>query len=248
MKKINVYDLESVLCADDLLLMDACEDELRKINNNYLVFRNGEYYVYARGEIPIMFVVHVDTMRNGNNVRLARHNDVIYNKNGILGADDRAGVFALFSVLRRLSGGNEFPSVLLTNFEESGFLGVECFLTDDVWSRFDHLFVGLDRHGKNDFVYYSKIDKSVIDYVSSFGYKESQGILSDVFFLTCFYDVPHVNLSVGYYNEHRDSEYLVVSELNESINKIYSMVLNPYKPNIGNKKEDGHDDMSELRY
>ena len=73
-----------------------------------------------------------DNIKN-DDVKLLLDKQYIRNENGILGADDRSGIFIIFSIIKECLLYNiPFPSILITNFEEFGFAGAKAF-ADQGW-------------------------------------------------------------------------------------------------------------------
>lgn len=188
----------------------------------------GPLYLYAPGEIPMCLVAHYDTLVK-TEIELVLTNNVLTNKHGLLGADDRAGIYAICKVLEaRSQQGLPLPSVLFTDLEESGGLGVREFIQHGEWGGKDRLFIELDRRGVNDYVFYSfTLPKQVKSYIETFGYIERNGSYSDIANLTDEYCVPAVNLSVGYYHEHSASECLHLDELGLAINRVVDILESP---------------------
>ena len=71
--------------------------------------------------------------------------------------------------------------------------------------------------------------KQLERYVESYGYVEELGSYSDVADLTAEYEIPHINVSVGYHAQHTNSEELHLDELNLSLHRVFRMLNNPYR-------------------
>jgi di/tripeptidase len=185
------------------------EEEIFNLFNE--TFKNCVYkknnYLYIKGVLTnVLFNAHVDTVKSGRNFNLKRYGDVIYNSLGILGADDRAGVYILYELAK--AGG----SILLTNFEESTGMGVKTFCKD--FKELNHnLFVGLDRKGFKEFVSYTYSNNAIDSIFKKLGYEKKMGSHSDVRTLTENFSRYNVNLSAGFYNEHTTGEYLSLSSM-----------------------------------
>ena len=196
------------------------------------VIEDGENYIfYEASNSPLCLVAHIDTIKR-EQVKLEQSQNIIRNKYGVLGADDRAGVYGIIQLLYLCREHNvPYPSVLFTNFEEQGGIGVKCFIDD--WSHAEPfkntwLFIELDRANANQYVYYSwDLPFEVKNYVESFGFVEQHGSYSDIADLTEAFLIPSVNLSVGYYNQHTAHEQLHVDELQLTINRVFAMLQNP---------------------
>lgn len=167
---------------------------------------------------PIALVSHIDTVRHHDRVELLHHlaSNALFNKHGVLGADDRAGVYAnLQLVLDREHG--PMPIVIFPNEEEVGGIGVKQLISDGAlspWLDQIKLFIELDRLGIDQYVYYYHVlPKSLKTWVENFGYEADHGSYSDVADLTNAYGIPHFNLSVGYYDQHTSNERLCLDGL-----------------------------------
>lgn len=218
-----LYDLQAVLKASTKTILKAAAEELRKTHEK--VYET-HYYTYAIGEVPMCLVAHADTVRaDSGPMDLDVTPWAIRNKNGILGADDRAGIFAIFQILKTAPAK---PSVLITNYEESGCRGAVRWLLDGVWSTKDVLFIELDRRGSSHYVTYNgTLPKEVADYIESFGFRRENGTVSDIMYITEEYGVPSVNLSIGFHNEHSHREILILDEMWATIRKVRAMVAVP---------------------
>jgi len=185
------------------------------------IITDNNNYIYRKGNIPLCFVAHIDTVSK-NKIEIEIKRNVITNKHGILGADDRAGVYALLQILR-VSHPDKTPHILFTNYEESGGIGVKQFCKDIKEMPNINLFVELDRCNANDYVYYIDIPQEVKDYIESFGFVEDYGSYSDIYDLTKTFRIPSVNISVGYYHQHTVREFLVLDILDNTIDRCLAM-------------------------
>lgn len=189
-------------------------------------------YIYAPGENATCLVAHLDTCRNAMDepVVLTKSRNVIRNIKGILGADDRAGIYGILEVIRHCKASDiPLPSVIFTNYEERGGAGVREFIKSQLFKPEGiNLFIELDRKGCNEYVFYSHmLPKKVKDYVESFGFQENRGSYSDIADLTNEYEIPSVNLSVGYYQQHSAMEKLHYDELLLTIDRVCDMCADP---------------------
>lgn len=204
--------------------------------------RHTDKYVYVDRGHPICLVAHVDTVRHKDKLELIEHNGVIRNKHGVLGADDRAGVFALFQLAD--TGCN----LLFTNYEESGGKGA-CLAASELALKGVNLLVELDRKGCNEYVFYSySLPKQVEKYIESFGYIQNYGSYSDI---AEFYRVPGVNLSIGYYNQHTSKESLHLDEMWLNIERCRRIIESPiekrYKPKVERFRDEYSWDIPDLK-
>ncbi len=184
-------------------------------------FKDGIYkknYFYLQGKYKdVLFNAHVDTVKRDNEFNIKQYGDFIYNRKGILGADDRAGIWIAYNLAKAGA------SILLTDYEETTKAGVNAFCMDfyDVNHK---IFVGLDRRGFKEFVNYGYAAEEINRIFKKLGYKEKIGSYSDVLKLTERYSRLNVNLSVGFYNEHTKDEYLSLSSMHFTLNKCLKLL------------------------
>lgn len=171
----------------------------------------------------VLLVAHADTYwdhhygGNGNKPQnIFQQNGIIRNENGGLGADDRAGC-AIVYLLKDLG-----HSILITNGEEDGRKGSNWLMScnHDIADKinFQHQFiVQLDRRNGRDFKCYSVGTDDFRNYVKQItGYTEpDRSSYTDI--VTICRDICGVNLSIGYHNEHSESEYLVIAEWKKTL-------------------------------
>ena len=187
-------------------------------------------YVYVKNESPLMLVAHIDTVRHGTKVDIKINDNMISNSRGILGADDRAGVYMLLNVYSYVKEvGGIVPQFLFTNFEESFGVGVSQFIKHGHLNKENvKFFIEADRLGRDQYVNYHYLPDPLAKFIESFGYRHAHGSYSDIHNLTATYKIPSVNISVGYYFQHTPSEILNWSYLNESLDKLIRIVENMY--------------------
>ena len=190
--------------------------------NGYQTER-GTRYVYGPGTVPIMLIAHTDTVHDGPPTILYHDpaQRVVWSPTG-LGADDRAGVYAIADLLRQ----GFRPHVLLTDCEETGGQGAE-EAADWIPRPPVNLLIQLDRQGANDAVYYSCDNPSLERWITRHGYRTAIGTFSDISILMPGWDRAGVNLSVGYYGQHTEGEYLRLGELEETIRRVGAMLTKP---------------------
>lgn len=182
-------------------------------------------HLYTPGTIPILLVAHVDTVHLGppNTIYHDERKGCLWSPDG-LGADDRAGVFGILEILRR----GFRPHVLFTDEEECGGHGAN--ETINTWDAPDvNLIIQLDRMNSKDAVWYDCENNKAEKWVNKYGFKTAHGSFSDISILAPEWHIAAVNLSIGYYNQHTDSEHLVLGEAMATIDKVCEMLANPPK-------------------
>lgn len=185
----------------------------------------GEAYVYGAGDTPALLVAHVDTVHRRTPVAKELCFDpakqILWSPVG-LGADDRAGVYAIREVL----ASGRRPHVLFTDDEETGGRGAEeaaySLSAPDV-----RCMVEIDRQGHNDYVMYDNDSDAMRRWCESFGWVESVGSFTDISVLMEPWNLSGANVSCGYYGQHTTGEYLRLDQLRETIRRVCLMVDSP---------------------
>lgn len=192
------------------------------LRRNYKKVVETPEYIYAVGDIPIALVAHMDTVFKSppRNIYFDTDKGVIWSPEG-LGADDRAGVFAILNILKK----GYRPSVIFTTDEEIGAVGATKMVMDmgEPLSELKYI-IQLDRRGEKDCVFYDCDNKEFVTYIEDFGFKEAMGSFSDISMICPEWQICGVNLSVGYINEHTESEFLMTPILYSTIEKVQKML------------------------
>ena len=181
-------------------------------------------YIYAVGNIPIALVAHMDTVfkvqPQNDEIFYDKEKGVIWSSAG-LGADDRAGIFAIVQILYSQLR----PSIILTTGEEKGGIGAEAFISDfkEPIQPLKYI-IELDRRGADDCVFYNCDNDLFIDYVETFGFELNWGSFTDISVICPKWGVAGVNLSVGYQDEHSVVERLYVRHLKKTISRVTNML------------------------
>ena len=188
--------------------------ELEKTHDNVIV---ADGFVYAQGTFPVLLVAHLDT------VHTQLPQSIIYNKKkgqlsspqGI-GGDDRCGVYMILEIIKEYN-----CSVLFCEEEESGAIGADKFTKSKLAKNLEfNYIIELDRRGKNDAVFYDCDNKDFEEFITKDYYKTAWGTFSDISVIAPELKCAAVNLSCGYYNAHTKEEYVVLAEMEESINRV----------------------------
>ena len=199
-----------------------------KYDKNVIVTKD---YIVAIGNIPIALVAHMDTVFKipVSDLYYDKQKGVLWSPEG-LGADDRAGIFAIIKILQD----GYRPSIILTTGEESGGLGASALVETHPKCPIPNLkyMIQLDRHGTNDCVFYDCYCPEFVNYVESFGFCERWGSFTDISFLMPEWQIVGVNLSVGYEDEHSHSEILNINPLFDTIRKVKQMLSETDIPNF----------------
>ena len=204
--------------ANLLTLLKASEKQVRKIATKELC-ANGykpivhEQYIYAEGSVPVLLVAHYDTVLAKPPTSIRISNGWLSAKKG-LGADDRAGVYAILEIIRK-----HHCYVLFTGGEEKGCIGAEAFTKSGIKPDVNYI-IELDRKGDNDAVYYDGANDKFEDFITSHGWKTAYGSFTDICTLAPYIGVAAVNLSIGYYDQHTPNETLDTNAMNKIIGRV----------------------------
>lgn len=217
-------------------LVSLSQKEMRRAMTQYLKGRYENYiftndYLVAIGDIPIALVAHMDTVFKTpvSDLYYDQKKGVLWSPQG-LGADDRAGMFAIIKLLQK----GLRPSIIFTTDEEKGGLGASALAKDHKKCPIPGLkyMIELDRRGSNDCVFYDCYNPEFVEYVESFGFCEKYGSFSDISFLMGEWGICGVNLSVGYDDEHSYTEILNIGPLYDTIKKVEKMLSEKEIPNF----------------
>ena len=196
-----------------------------------------ERFLYVRGSRSnkVLLVAHADTVWDReygydpgptNEIMIEDGNIRAVNEEFGLGADDRAGC-AMLWLLKDL-----VHSLLVTNGEEHGQTGSSWLKSHNkhIYNEInrDHQFVmEFDRRNGGDFKCYDVGTDEFRFYVTKkTGYTEPDRRATTDIRLLCR-DIPGVNLSVGYHNEHHEKEYLSIVEWEHSLDVVTEWFSEP---------------------
>lgn len=173
-------------------------------------------FVYAQGTFPVLLVAHLDTVHSQLPVQIIynKNKDTLSSPQGI-GGDDRCGVYMILEAIKK-----HHCSVLFCEDEEIGAIGADKFTKSKVAQnlKFNYI-IEFDRRGNNDAVFYDCNNEDFEKFITKEFYKTTWGSFSDISILAPFLKCAAVNLSCGYYNAHTTAEYVVLSEMNKSLNE-----------------------------
>lgn len=195
---------------------------------------NTKDYLYAKGDIPIMLVAHLDTVHNTpEKIYIDTNEKVMWSPTGI-GGDDRCGVYAILKIISK-----HRPYILFTQDEEIGCLGVKEFIKDIKEPDLKYI-IELDRRGSKDCVFYDCGNEEFQEYVKSFGFEKAYGTYTDIRAISDEWDIASVNLSIGYQNEHTTNEIINFMDVVSTIRKVNMMLddeKNSKKYDLQRKKQ-----------
>lgn len=210
-----------MIAFDDILRMRQKELKhylagyLKRVDYN-VVNRKG--FLYAEGEVPVLLVAHLDTVHNEKPEIICRSADGRYmmSPQGI-GGDDRCGVYMILQIINEAR-----CHVLFCEDEEIGGQGAREFAKSDIKADVNFI-VEMDRRGNNDAVFYGCNNPEFTEFVCSFGFCEAIGSFSDISVVAPHLETAAVNISAGYYNEHRLHEMIDTFAMQDNIERIIRM-------------------------
>ena len=179
-------------------------------------------FLYAVGDIPVALVAHLDTVFTipPKTIYFDQRKNVLWSPEG-LGADDRAGVFAIIKIIRA----GLKPHIIFTTDEEVGALGATALIEQSPQPFAEMKYIiQLDRRGDCDCVFYDCDNADFVKYVEQFGFIENYGSFSDISEICPAWKIAGVNLSVGYQDEHSVAETLHISPFLATVEKVIKML------------------------
>lgn len=178
----------------------------------------------------ILLSAHMDTVKGVlKDRKLIEKNGIIHSDKGVLGADDRAGIAIILSVLRNVDKIESFNGTLKIAFsreEEIGCIGATNI--DSNWYSDVDLAIVIDRRGNRDIVvgcstaFCSNSVGFFLEDVSEMcdmDWKCVEGGVSDALIFSQT-GINSVNLSAGYMNEHTDKEWVSLMDMKDTMKLI----------------------------
>ncbi len=210
-------DFEIILRMSQKALKRALTAELKRLGYDSVQAPKG--FVYAPGEIPVMLVAHLDTVHKQEVKTICYSLDgkIMMSPEGI-GGDDRAGVYMLLQIIQ-----NCRCHVLFCEDEETGGNGAREFANSRIRPDVNFI-VEMDRRGENDAVFYNCDNSEFEDFICGFGFTKAYGTFSDISVIAPRLGIAAVNISAGYYNEHRQHEYIDLAALESNVVRISQIV------------------------
>ena len=213
----DVNQLKDILQMDQSTLKNYLELQLE--DKGYKPI-NKKGFLYAEGDIPVLLVAHLDTVHHEKPTIICFSEDMRYvmSPQGI-GGDDRCGVYMILELLRDFK-----CHVLFCEDEECGGQGANKFTASKIYPKVNYI-VEMDRRGSNDAVFYRCDNPEFTDFVLGFGFEENHGSFSDISVVAPYLKTAAVNISAGYFNEHRQHEYIDMYAVENNIRRIGEMIM-----------------------
>lgn len=208
-------------------LVMLSQSELKQVASKFLkknydkVIETKEFII-AEGDIPIALIAHLDIIFDSppKEVYFDRQKNVILSPTG-LGADDRAGVYAIFRIIRE----GLHPHIIFTTDEEISRAGAIATAKLNMPFKDLKYIIELDRRGSNDCIFYNCGNETFINYIESFGFEWNYGTYADIYEICPSWEIAGVNLSIGYKDEHTTGEVLFVGQMLSTIEKVKNMLM-----------------------
>lgn len=243
----NIYE---ILRRDQNGTSDYVKEFLTSIGAIFEVDSYGNIYYLDHENAPLLSA-HMDTVRKDSDfvvgAFLTEDEDEKIFSGGILGGDDKCGVYIILKALKE----GKKVNFIFSRDEEIGCLGIKALLkpnytenkvlADKIRNNCLWCLV-LDRRGNSDIICtknaYGTLDfEKALEKMSeagNFGYKAAQGLSSDANTIREF--VSTANISVGYYKPHSEEEYIVKADLQKAYDYTIYLIDNlkdKFKPTAG---------------
>lgn len=214
-------DFERILRLPQKNLKRALADELRR--RGYAPV-SWDGFLYAPGTAPVLLTAHMDTVHPTpvEHICYTADRTIAMSPEGI-GGDDRAGIYMVLKVIEEAN-----CHVLFCEDEEIGCVGARKFTRSEIQPEVNYV-VEMDRRGSNDAVFYDCDNREFTAFVCGFGFEEAQGSCSDISHIAPYLGVAAVNISAGYYNEHRLHEHINLPQMERNAQRVGQMVQAPAK-------------------
>lgn len=214
-------------------ILGMTQEQLKDYLCSYLCgvgykINSADGYVFAKGDIPVLLIAHMDTARNKEIpktiLKLPTDEGIKMTADGtLIGGDDRCGVWMIMNIIKKSK-----CHVLFLEDEEIGCVGARKFANSDHTNYISEnisFMIELDRRGKNDCVFYSNDNRDFIKYIEEkTGTKEAVGSMSDISTIMPKTMIAGVNLSCGYYREHTIDEYIMVEEMENMMERLQNFL------------------------
>lgn len=199
---------------------------LRKNGISFTADDIGNVYSLKYANAPILSA-HLDTVQDTFDVFLAKYITIrknILSGYGVIGGDDKCGVYIILDLILQ----KKFNFVLSVG-EETGGFGMRHFLSENDISGCSYGLV-LDRRGNDDIICYrndygtKKFEDSLSAVGEVYGYSPGTGTFSDADQIN--EQISCANLSVGYFNPHTKSEFVLLADLKKAEDYVFSILKN----------------------
>lgn len=214
-----------------LEILMLTQEELYNYIIDFLTIRDIKYkakdeaYIYINDHAwnvtrPLL-TSHLDTINDSYNElpRLSIKDNIITTTNkAVLGGDDRAGVWVMLQLLDK--GIKDYDYVFFCD-EEVGGLGSKLFAKEHLIDIIEYsCYISLDRRGSKEVASYGYDNDDLVKVFTDIGYTSVRGSFTDCVNLSNVTEVACINLSVGYNNEHTNSEVQDITVMYNLVNRL----------------------------
>lgn len=200
---------------------------LNLIQSGYKEVFQENGFVYAKGDIPVLLVAHMDTVHKlcPTIIEYRENGNILSSPQGI-GGDDRCGVYMIHEVIKELK-----CSVLFTEDEEIGCVGAKKFADSPYINDLNvNYMIEFDRKGSTDAVFYECNNEEFSSFiVNNSNFIPTHGSFTDICKLMPAAKTAGVNISCGYYNAHAKDEYVNLQEMKKNIERVKQVIKTPAK-------------------
>lgn len=259
MDKKLLLDLFKIpaMSGDEGKVSEFIQKQLKILNIDFTVDNTGNIFNVSNPNRPLL-CAHMDTVQSKFDTIMSKFVHIVKGEilkgYGVIGGDDKCGIFAILELLKE---GHKDVNFLFTVEEESGAVGSTMFVSENDISEIPYGII-LDRRGSGDIICYRndygtiEFENAISEIGKVYGFKPSVGTFSDADQLN--EQISCANLSVGYYNAHTKNEFVVLSELQNTINYVNKLLTSledqkfeapetfKYKNITAGKFDPGYDD------
>jgi len=188
----------------------------------------------AKGHLPLA-VAHMDMVGEPKHpTRIWESQQGFICPDGTLGGDDRCGIWVAMNLAMNYARGHRSkrPHIFFSPDEERGSPSLDIFLGrrktrgKKKLRKMISWILDLDRRGSRHFVCYRGGEKPLLDWLKSIlpEWKKETGTYSDLARFQDELEIDGINLAVGFHDEHRCGEYVVMAELEEALDAARLLV------------------------
>lgn len=231
---IDIYEL---LRRDQDGTSSYVSEKLEEMGVLYNMDSYGNIYNLDNENCPLLSA-HMDTVRKSEDfcigAFLTESDDDKIFSGGILGGDDKCGVYIILKVLEA----GRKVNFIFSRDEEIGCLGIKALLkpefteNETLTNKVRNCLwcLVLDRRGDSDIIcdrnsYGTKEFEEALEKISeagNFGYKANLGLCSDANTIRDF--ISTANISVGYWHPHSQKEYVSKKDLEKALNYTLAII------------------------
>lgn len=196
--------------------------ELKNLGYDNVISDDG--FVFAKGDFPVLICAHMDTVHTSVPSKIyqimSKDKGVIMSAKEGIGGDDRCGIYMTLKV-----AAVKKCSILFLEDEEIGCVGASKFIKNPISGNLEfNYIIEFDRKGENDAVFYECDNPEFTDFITKEFYREDFGSMSDISVIAPALGCAAVNLSCGYYNQHTKNEYIILDEMERSIQEAVKIL------------------------